>query len=174
MFWWVVTYYHLLVTSTSHPQEECISSLSSNSAWPCRNVSVSDQCYLFLGGSIYCWFKTPQGVTFLADQWLRICLGTQRMQIQSLAGELRSHTQWNNQALTPQLEESLSESAVKNLPAMQESKETLPGSGRSLGGGNGNPLQYSCLGNATDRGAWRARVQRAANSWTQLSTHLCH
>ena len=34
----------------------------------------------------------------------------------------------------------------------------IPGSGRSPGEGNGNPLQYSCLGNAMDRGAWRATV----------------
>ena len=34
----------------------------------------------------------------------------------------------------------------------------VPGSGRSPGGGNGNPLQYSCLGNAMDRGAWQAIV----------------
>ena len=35
---------------------------------------------------------------------------------------------------------------------------SIPGSGRSLGVGNGNPLQYSCLGNPMDRGAWRATV----------------
>ena len=35
---------------------------------------------------------------------------------------------------------------------------SIPGSGRSPGEGNGNPLQYSCLGNLTDRGAWRATV----------------
>ena len=56
---------------------------------------------------------------------------------------------------------------------MQEMREMIPGSGRSLGGENGNPLQYSCLGNPTDREGWWARVQRAANSWTQLSTHTC-
>ena len=33
---------------------------------------------------------------------------------------------------------------------------SIPGSGRSSGGGNGNPLQYSCLGNIMDRGAWQA------------------
>ena len=44
------------------------------------------------------------------------------------------------------------------------------GSGRSLGGGNGNPVQYSCLGNPMDRGAWRAIIQEVAKSWTQLST----
>ena len=45
----------------------------------------------------------------------------------------------------------------------------IPGSGRSPGGGHGNPLQYSGLENSMDRGAWRAIVHRAAKSWTQLS-----
>ena len=40
--------------------------------------------------------------------------------------------------------------------------------GRSPGGGNGNPLQCSCLGNPMDRGAWRATVQRVTKSWTRL------
>ena len=44
-----------------------------------------------------------------------------------------------------------------------------PGLGRSPGGGNGNPLQYSCLENPMDRGAWRATVHRVTQSWTQLS-----
>ena len=39
-----------------------------------------------------------------------------------------------------------------------------PGSGSSPGGGNGNPLQYSCLGNPMDRGAWRATVRGVAES----------
>ena len=46
---------------------------------------------------------------------------------------------------------------------------SIPGWGRSLGGGHGNPLQYSCLENAMDRGAWWATVHRVAKSWTQLS-----
>ena len=46
----------------------------------------------------------------------------------------------------------------------------VPGSGRPPGGGNGNPLQYSCLGNPTDRGAWWATVQGVTKSWTRLST----
>ena len=45
----------------------------------------------------------------------------------------------------------------------------IPGLGRSPGEGNGNPLQYSCLENPMDRGAWRARVHRVAKSRTQLS-----
>ena len=47
---------------------------------------------------------------------------------------------------------------VKNLPANAEDLGSVPGLGRSPGGGNGNPLQYSCLENAMDRGAWQARV----------------
>ena len=45
---------------------------------------------------------------------------------------------------------------------------STPGLGRSPGGGNGNPLQNSCLGNLTDRGGWGATVHRIATSWTQL------
>ena len=45
---------------------------------------------------------------------------------------------------------------------------SLPGSGRSLGGGQGNPLQYSCLENAMNRGAWWASVHRVAKDRTQL------
>ena len=45
----------------------------------------------------------------------------------------------------------------------------IPGSGRSPGEGNGNPLQYSCLDNPMDRGAWSATVHGAAKSQTRLS-----
>ena len=48
---------------------------------------------------------------------------------------------------------------------------STPGSGRSAGEGNGNPLQYSCLGNPMDRVAWRAIVQGSMKSRTRLSTH---
>ena len=44
---------------------------------------------------------------------------------------------------------------------------SIPGSGRSPGGGNGNPLQYSCLENSMDRGVWRATVHQVAKSQTQ-------
>ena len=45
----------------------------------------------------------------------------------------------------------------------------IPGSGRSPGEGNGNPLQYSCLENPMDRGAWWAAVHGVAKSWTRPS-----
>ena len=51
----------------------------------------------------------------------------------------------------------------------------IPGLGGSPGEGNGNPLQYSCLENSMDRGAWWAAVHGAAKSWTQLSNqHFKH
>ena len=46
---------------------------------------------------------------------------------------------------------------------------SIPGSGRSPGEGNGNPLQYSCLENSMDRGAWWATVHGVAKSRTGLS-----
>ena len=54
----------------------------------------------------------------------------------------------------------------KNLPGDVGS---IPGLGRSPGEGNGNPLQYSCLENPMDRGAWKATVLGFAKSLTQLS-----
>ena len=46
---------------------------------------------------------------------------------------------------------------------------SIPGLGRSPGEGNGSPLQYSCLGNSMDRGAWQATVHEVAESQTLLS-----
>ena len=50
----------------------------------------------------------------------------------------------------------------------------IPGSGRSPGGGHGNLLQYSCLENPVDRGAWRATVHRVARSQTRLKRLSVH
>ena len=58
---------------------------------------------------------------------------------------------------------------VKNPPANAGDTRdagSIPGLGRSPGGGNGNPLQYSCLGNPMDRGAWQATVLEVAKSQT--------
>ena len=60
---------------------------------------------------------------------------------------------------------------VKNLPANAgdiTDSGSIPGSGRSPGGGHGNPLQYSCLENPVDRGAWPATLPSIANSRTRL------
>ena len=61
---------------------------------------------------------------------------------------------------------------LKNLSALQES--LILGLGRFPGVGNGNPLQYSCLKNSMDRGAWQATVHRVTESWTWLSNpYVC-
>ena len=61
---------------------------------------------------------------------------------------------------------------VKNPPANAgDARDVglIPGLGRSPGEGSGNPLQYSCLGNSMDRGAWQAAVHAATKSRAQLS-----
>ena len=58
---------------------------------------------------------------------------------------------------------------AKNLPASAgevRDARSIPGLGRSPGGGHGNPLQYSCLENLVDRGAWRATVHRVTQGQT--------
>ena len=65
---------------------------------------------------------------------------------------------------------------VKNLPdnaGAAGDVGLIPGLGKSPGRGHGNPLQYSCLENRMDRGAWQATVYRVAMSWTQLSDVAC-
>ena len=61
--------------------------------------------------------------------------------------------------------------AVKNLPSNAgdlRDMGSIPGWRRSPGGGHGNSLQYCCLENLIDRGAWQATVHRVAKSWTRL------
>ena len=64
---------------------------------------------------------------------------------------------------------------LRGFPGGSDGKESacragdlglIPGSGRFLGGGNGNPLQYSCLKNPMDRRAWWATIHGVAQSWT--------
>ena len=59
-------------------------------------------------------------------------------------------------------------SVIKNLPVNAGEPGSVLGLGRSPRRGHGNPLQYSCLENPTDRGAWRATVHGVAKSWTRL------
>ena len=66
---------------------------------------------------------------------------------------------------------------VKNLPASAGDigdADWIPGLGRSPRGGNGKPLQYSCLENSMDRGSWWAAVHGITESRTRLSTHISH
>ena len=63
---------------------------------------------------------------------------------------------------------------VKNLPANAGDLGLIPGLGHSPGEGNGNPLQYSCLGNSMDRGAWWAKVRVVTQSDTSELTEHAH
>ena len=72
----------------------------------------------------------------------------------------------------------LSPSFIMGFPGGSDGKESacstgdhgsIPGLGRTPGEGNGNPLQYSCLEDPMDRGAWWAKVHGVSKSWTQLS-----
>ena len=70
-----------------------------------------------------------------------------------------------------------SQVVVKNLPASAEDVRdagSIPGLGRSPGGGHGNPLQYSCLENPLDRGVWWATVYGVAKSQAGLSNLAQH
>ena len=63
---------------------------------------------------------------------------------------------------------------VKNLPASAgdiRNMGSIPGLGRFLGGGHGNPLQYSCLENPMDRRAWWVTVHRITKSQTEVTEH---
>ena len=66
---------------------------------------------------------------------------------------------------------------VKNPPANAgdiRDAGSIPGSGRSPGGGHGNPLQYSCLGNSMNRASWQATVHRVTESQTRLKRLTTH
>ena len=74
-------------------------------------------------------------------------------------------------------------SVVKNLPTNAGDTGSIPGLGRTPGGGNGNPLQYSCLENSMDRGAWQTTVPGVAkeldmtlwlNNNINYSNHAVH
>ena len=58
---------------------------------------------------------------------------------------------------------------IKNPPANAGDTGWIPGSERTPGEGNGNPLQYFCLGNPMDRGAWQATVHGVTKCQTRLS-----
>ena len=97
--------------------------------------------------------------------------------------------QYTNHSLYPVISHNKNIKTIKNkyiyiymynwgFPGGSDSKEStcnakdlgsIPGLERSPGEGNGSPLQYSCLENPMDRGAWRATVHRVTKSWIQLS-----
>ena len=101
------------------------------------------------------------GESFQPRDWTQVCISG------------RFFTVWATRASQVAL-------VVKNLPANAgdiTDVGSIPGSGRSLEGGHGNPLRHSCLENPMDRGAWRATVHGVTKNQTQLkrlSTHTLH
>jgi len=93
----------------------------------------------------------------------------QQLRLWSSLWELFSIPTQHSKAKVNSIQGFPSGSMVKNLPANSGDAGWIPGSGRSPGGGNGNPLQYSCLKTSTDRGAWWAIVHAVAKSWAWLS-----
>ena len=90
--------------------------------------------------------------------------------------QLHSRCRWNLVQCMVGVGASLVTQTVKNLPAMQETPHSILGLGRSPGEGNGNLLQYSCLEDSMDRGAWQAMqfmgLQRVEHNWELLTLSL--
>ena len=68
--------------------------------------------------------------------------------------------------ITKEVQASLVAQTRKESVCNAGNPGSIPGSGRSLGKGNGNPLQYYCLEDSMDRGGWWATVHRVRKSWT--------
>ena len=68
----------------------------------------------------------------------------------------------------------MAQQVVQNPPAHAEDEGSISKSGRSPGKGNGNPFQYSCLGNPMDRGDWQATVHGSQRVWHNLATKQQH
>ena len=95
-------------------------------------------------------------------------LAGEKRDVSFLLGKDTFAGQWAKWPLLTENRGFLGGSVVKNLPANAGDMGDVgskPGLRRSLGGGNGNPLQYSCLENLMDRGAWCATDHGVAKAW---------
>ena len=104
-------------------------------------------------------------------------LPTTRGQASVLIESKRGHSIWNPDLLQNlKSSDFLGGAVIKNPPAKAGDTRdmgSIPGWGRSPGGGNGNPLQHSCLENSMDRGAWRATVHGVAKELNRTSACMC-
>ena len=130
------------------------------------------------GGSLWGW-QCTEIILDLAGAWrggwpfgnLSSLLFLETQKQDGRRGPLGSPTMCTGISLLTSFMNSTGSSVVKNLPTSAgDTRDTglIPASGRSPGGGNGNPLQYSCLGNPMDRGAWRLTVRGVTKSYTRL------
>ena len=129
-----------------------------------------------------CWGLSPFPLRELKISYSKTYLGTVHESSQGLSDHkeiLASYSAWGHRVRhdlsTPQQRETCASQVVhvvKNLPANAgdvRDEGSTPGSGRSPEGGHGNPLQYSCLENLMDWGAWRAIVHGVSQNWTGLN-----
>ena len=147
--------------------------------------------YICAQKSITTNVKAIRGVGVCAQSWPTLCDPMDTSRQAPLSIEFPRQEYWNGLPFRPpgDLSEqrikltSLSSPAlagwffpsclaVNNQLANPRDVGSVPGSGRSPGGGHGNPLQYSCLENPMDKGAWWATVHRVAKSRTRLSRHI--
>ena len=105
-----------------------------------------------------CWLTWEQ-ITMFSLFFIQWCI--LQIVLVSLVCWLTTQSKWLNGFLGV--------SDGKESACSAGDRSSILGSGRSYGEGNGNPLQYSCLENPMDRGAWQATIHRVAKSWTQLS-----
>mgnify|MGYP006996597171 CR=1 FL=1 len=152
----------------------------SRNFWPCYSSSVN----IWLdfssgpsgGGSLWGW-QCTEIILDLAGAWrggwpfgnLSSLLFLETQKQDGRRGPLGSPTMCTGISLLTSFMNSTGSSVVKNLPTSAgDTRDTglTPGSGRSLGEGNGIPFQYSYLENSVDRGAWQAAVHGVAESWT--------
>ena len=123
-----------------------------------KHQVFSDQLYLQSNSYSHTWLLEKPYIAF--TRWTFV--GKERIKVMIPNGSKSTHklidetehqfTQWT----------LIYHLVIKNPPASAGDLSSILGSGRSLGDRNGNPLQYSCLGNPMDRGAWRAIVRGVA------------
>ena len=114
-------------------------------------------------------WRVRQEQTKLEKEW---CMGVGGLQ--SLSQSNAFLTIFKNYMLICQFIGFLGGSVVKNPLANAGDTGSIPWSGRSPGGGNGNPLQYSCLRNPRNRRAWWARVHGVTKSLMGLNWAWTH
>ena len=155
-------------TQTRRPVKSVHCSVMSNSLWP-HGLQPTRLLYPrdFLGKNTWVGSHSLlQGI--FPTQRLNLCLRHFRQNLYHCSDKpARCNEEQPPIAATRGFPGGTSGKTRLPMQKMQD-VGSIPGLGRSPGGGHGSPLQYSCLENPMDRGAWRATVQRVTKSWTQL------
>ena len=144
------------VSRVPHVCEPCMWHLSPFTLTPVR------------ASALWAWPQSPKSVPFTVRLLDRILDGRALISKQEDVQHLHHMKQRRD---VPEASQVV---LRKNLPANAGDCSWIPGSGRSPGGRNGNPLQCSCLRNPMDRGAQWSTFHRVSKSQTQLSTHAWH